>query len=78
MPEIFRTAGFVFFFYTNEGHEPLHVHVRHAGGHAKFWMEPIALDYSEGMKTNEVSRAKQLLLANQRMILEKWHEIHGA
>lgn len=28
MPELFRTEGFVFFFYGNEGREPMHVHVR--------------------------------------------------
>jgi len=30
MPEIFRELGFVFFFYANEGNEPIHVHVRKA------------------------------------------------
>jgi len=34
MPEIFRKYGFVFFFYANEGQEPIHVHVRKAGGFA--------------------------------------------
>ena len=27
----------------------MHVHVRRAGGFAKFWLEPICLDYSQGM-----------------------------
>jgi hypothetical protein len=49
MPEVFRTEGYVFSFYSNEGNEPLHVHVRRAGGFAKFWLEPIGLDYSQGM-----------------------------
>ncbi|MDY0084344.1 MAG: DUF4160 domain-containing protein [Bacteroidales bacterium] len=46
MPEIFRKLGFVFFFYSNEGQEPMHVHVRKAGGFAKFWVEPVDLDFS--------------------------------
>ena len=37
MPEVFREFGFVFFFYANEGQEPMHIHVRKAGGFAKFW-----------------------------------------
>ena len=38
MPEVFRELGFVFFFYSNEGQEPMHVHVRKTGGFAKFVM----------------------------------------
>ena len=33
MPEVFRREGYVFFFlYANEGQEPIHIHVRKAGG----------------------------------------------
>jgi hypothetical protein len=38
MPEVFRKLGFVFFFYANEGNEPIHIHVRKAGGFAKYWI----------------------------------------
>ena len=47
MPEVFRSKGYVFFFYMNEGQEPMHVHVRHAGGFAKFWIMP--LTYLKGV-----------------------------
>jgi hypothetical protein len=43
MPEAFRAEGYVFFFYANEGNEPMHIHVRRAGGFAKFWLEPLEL-----------------------------------
>ncbi|MGF7140466.1 DUF4160 domain-containing protein [Roseimarinus sediminis] len=49
MPEVFRKYGFVFFFYSNEGSEPVHIHVRKAGGFAKFWIEPVELEYAQGM-----------------------------
>jgi len=58
MPEVFRFEGYVVFFYANEGQEPIHVHVRKAGGFAKFWIEPLELDYSHGLKTKEVARAE--------------------
>ena len=77
MPEVFRTEGYVFFFYANEGQEPMHVHVRRAGGHAKFWMDPLGLDSSEGLKTQELARAEQLAVENQALIREKWHEVFG-
>ena len=77
MPEVFRTEGHVFFFYANEGQEPMHVHVRRAGGHAEFWMNPLGLDSSEGLKTQELARAEQLTVENQALIREKWHEVFG-
>jgi hypothetical protein len=75
MPEIFRQEGFVVFFYANEGQEPIHVHVRRAGGFAKFWIEPIALEFAQGMKTKELSRAEELIAANVDLIGRKWNEV---
>lgn len=78
MPEVFRVEGFVFFFYSDEGHEPMHVHVRRGGGFAKFWMEPIELDYGSGMKVQELSRAEALIREREDLIRRKWHEVHGS
>ncbi len=74
MPEVFRTEGYVFSFYSNEGNEPIHVHVRRAGGFAKFWVEPISLDYSQGMNPRELSRAETLIEENLGRIRRKWDE----
>jgi len=46
MPEVFKNMGFVFYFYANEGNGPLHIYVRKAGGVAKFWLDPIELEYA--------------------------------
>jgi hypothetical protein len=77
MPEVFRSEGYVFFFYSNEGQEPVHVHVRRAGGFAKFWMEPLTLDSAQGLKTQELVRAEQLAAEHAEQIREKWHEVFG-
>lgn len=77
MPEIFRLDGYVFFFYSNEGQEPMHVHVRKGSGQAKFWMEPISLDFSEGLKVQELARAEELTLGHEDEIRRKWHETFG-
>lgn len=76
MPEVFRTEGFVFFFYSNEGNEPLHVHVRKAGGFAKFWLDPLSLEFAQGMKTQELTRAETLIVEHEDLIRSKWHEVH--
>ncbi len=78
MPEVFRKYGFVFFFYANEGNEPIHIHVRKAGGFAKYWIEPIELEFSQGMKVSELKTAEVLITENVELIKNKWHEIHGS
>jgi hypothetical protein len=75
MPEVFREEGYVVFFYANEGHEPMHVHVRKAGGFAKFWVDPVALDHSQDMKTRELARAEELISENVDLIRRKWNEV---
>ena len=74
MPEVFRTQGYIFFFYSNEGQEPVHVHVRRGGGFAKFWIEPLVLDSAHGLKTQELVRAEKLIARHADLIEEKWHE----
>jgi hypothetical protein len=75
MPEIFRVEGFVFSLYSNEGNEPLHVHVRRAGGFAKFWLEPVDLEYSQGMSPRALSRAEEIIQENHDRIRRKWDEV---
>jgi hypothetical protein len=78
MPEVFRKFGFVFFFYTNEGHEPMHIHLRKAGGFAKFWIEPIELEFAQGLKTQDLNKAEELIHENIELIKSKWHEVFGS
>lgn len=78
MPEVFREFGFVFFFYANEGYEPMHIHTRKAGGFAKYWIEPIELEFSQGMKVNDLKIAEQLIIDHLELIKAKWYEVHGS
>jgi hypothetical protein len=38
MPTLLRVEGFRFFFFSNEGQEPPHVHVSKGDGVAKLWL----------------------------------------
>ncbi|MFH1118925.1 MAG: DUF4160 domain-containing protein [Bacteroidota bacterium] len=78
MPEVFRKYGFVFFFYANEGSEPMYIHVRKAGGFAKYWIEPVELEFSQGMKVNYLKSAEQLIYEHLQLIKENWDEIHSS
>lgn len=77
MPTIFRADGFRFFFYSEEGNEPIHVHVADSGALAKFWIEPeILLASNIGLKAKEIKKAKSLILENLSLIKEKWNEFN--
>lgn len=38
MPTILLVAGWRFFFYSNEGNEPVHVHAEKADKECKYWL----------------------------------------
>jgi len=77
MPEVFREDGFVFFFFTNEGNEPMHIHVRKAGGFAKFWLMPVELDFSKGLKSYDLTKAEEMIVVHFEQIKEKWYNVFG-
>ena len=56
----------------------MHIHVRKGGGFAKFRMDPVELDFAQGMKVSELKLAEQLVGGHYELIKTKWHEIHGS
>jgi len=46
-------------------------------GFAKFWIEPLELDYARGLRTGELARVEALIGENISHIREKWHEAFG-
>jgi hypothetical protein len=55
----------------------LHLQVRKAGGLAKFLLLPIEHDYSKGMKSSELAKAKKIIENNFEKIKEKWYDSFG-
>lgn len=74
MPTIFIINGFRFYFFSNEGSEPVHVHIEKGDNTAKFWLEPIELAYSYGFNSKEISRIRKLIIDNIETIKTKWNE----
>ena len=69
--------GCRFFFFSNEGTEPPHIHVERGDGYAKFWLEPVELVDAVGMKTRELGRARLLVIQHRIDFREKWREYFG-
>jgi len=41
-------------------------------------MEPITLDYSQGLSPRELNQAEEAIEQNRQKIIQKWYETHGA
>jgi hypothetical protein len=74
VPTVHREAGFVFYFYAEEGTEPPHVHADKGNGTAKFWLNPVRLAWTEGLKVTEVRHALRIADQQQTKLLEAWNE----
>jgi hypothetical protein len=47
MPTILYYRGWRLFFYTNERHEPPHIHARKGGADCKYWLHPKTVEIEE-------------------------------
>jgi len=71
VPTVHREAGFAFYFYSEEGNEPPHVHADKGDGTAKFWLEPVRLDWAESLKVSELRKAMRIVEREQANLLAK-------
>jgi len=77
VPTLLVVEGFRFWFYSNEGQEPPHVHVSKAGAAAKVWLEPVHFAYSNGFTPTQLRRIRELVFEHQASFVERWHEHFG-
>ena len=76
-PTIFRENGFRFFFFSRE-ESRLHVHVHHADGEAKFWLEPqIELAQNYGLSDRQIRAAETLVRKHEYDTRAAWREHFG-
>ncbi|HHI79432.1 MAG TPA: DUF4160 domain-containing protein [Planctomycetes bacterium] len=74
MPTILRIGSMRFFFYSNEGDEPPHIHVEKAGAVAKFWLNPVSLASSHRFRAHELGRLEKMVVEHQKNFLEAWND----
>lgn len=73
MPTVARIGPYRFGFYSNEGDEPPHIHVRRERNFAKWWLDPVALASATGFRAHELRRIEDLVAERRREFLEAWH-----
>jgi hypothetical protein len=50
VPVIARVGAYRFFFYSNEGDEPAHVHIQRERMLAKFWLDDVPSPTRNGLR----------------------------
>ncbi len=73
MPTVLRLLGFRFFFYSDGGNEPPHIHVERSDEVAKFWLEPVELSSSSGFSAKEINQLRKLITEHQANLLQSWY-----
>lgn len=74
MPTIFVVDGYRFFFFSNEGMEPKHVHVEKAEKYAKFWLNPVMLAVNYKFNSPELKIIEEIIEERRNEIEVKWDE----
>lgn len=71
-PTVLRRGGFRLYFFSRE-ETRMHVHVHHADGEAKYWLEPrLELAETHGMSRQRLARAQRLVEENEDEIRSAW------
>ena len=71
-PTILRVKGFRFYFFSREERRA-HVHVQHADGEAKFWIEPnVELVANFSLQPKQVAEAQKLIEEHLNEIRNAW------
>lgn len=78
MPTILRVGRFRFFFFSNEGQEPAHVHVKAGEDEAKFWLDPVQLAANYGFNGRELNQIQRIIEEHRGNLLEVWDEYFSA
>lgn len=75
MPTVLTIDGFRFYFFSDEGNEPCHIHVKKAGARGKIWLLPnIEEDYYYGFTEQEKRKIRKITKENCTFLIKKWNE----
>lgn len=74
MPTILYVGRYRFYFFSNEGQEPAHIHVKAGNDQAKFWLDPVAIAANYGFRGHELNEIETIIMQHQAQLTEAWYE----
>ena len=78
MPTVLRWGPYRAFFYSNEGDEPAHVHVRAGLREAKFWLHDLSVAVNAGFPAHEIGDIVRHLREHSEQLKRAWQEHFGS
>ncbi|MEX0723996.1 MAG: DUF4160 domain-containing protein [Gracilimonas sp.] len=76
-PTVFRFKGYRFFFFSRE-EDRIHIHVIHAEGEAKIWIEPnIEIESAYGLNSKQVNEILEQVKEHEDEIRQSWNNHFG-
>jgi hypothetical protein len=78
MPTVLQDGPYSFVFFSSDGGEPPHIHVKRDQLIAKFWLDPVKLAKNRRFLKHELRRVGRLVREHQEQLLEAWHDHFGA
>jgi len=76
MPTILFIMGWRFFFYANEGFEPIHIHCKKGDKECKYWLDSVAFDveeaYSYNLNASDKREVKKIIFEYFDFIENEW------
>jgi hypothetical protein len=77
MPVVFRVGSLVFYFYSNEGNEPPHIHERKGKGEnesvGKWWLADGSSVFAEGFTNAELRTIRSTVLTRRQELIDAWN-----
>ena len=74
MPTVMNKDGFRFFFYSDEGNEPAHIHVVKGDAEGKIWLEPKSkVAYLNGFTKAEMKQITVIVFEYLEQFKTQWH-----
>jgi hypothetical protein len=77
VPTVLRWNGFRFYFFSNEGTEPPHIHVDKGQHTAKLWLAPVSIGRNIGFSARELRTIEAKVVEDRRLFMEAWYEYFG-
>jgi len=74
MPTVLRIGPYRFHFFSDEGNEPAHIHVRFEGQGCKFWLDPVALANDRGIPSYRLNEIERIIYENREFLIQKYYE----
>ena len=74
MPTVLLIAGIRFYFFSGDGNEPPHIHVKKNNAIGKIWLSELTEEYMYGFTVTERRQVKEIVEEHKAYLITKWNE----